>query len=155
MRSIKATAKRSAKPATGKPETAKPEAPAVNVNGTAKPAEAARPSRNVSRTIATVARQATNFGGNLSDRDAAYLAFYSRFAKAAPDGTVTVRAIAESGARPAYNGSNKPHDAGVIVRLTKAGILATAPDGSSFTVTERGKALKPYAEAKPFEAAKA
>jgi hypothetical protein len=133
-------AKPAAKPA---PVAAKPAKPA------AKPADApAKPSANVNRTIATIAAQACNFGGVVSTRDEAYLAFYASFAKAARDGVATVRAIAESGRKPAYNGSNKPHDAGVVQRLHKAGIINAASDGSSFRFTDLGRKHKAYASAK-------
>lgn len=94
---------------------------------------AAKPVRGVNATARTIAAAATHFGG-LSDRDTAYLTFYAGIAKRG-NGTVTVRDLATSEARPAYNGSNKPHDAGVIVRLTKAGLLNPSADGHSFTFT--------------------
>jgi hypothetical protein len=126
---------------------AKPAAPAPAPAPAAPVAtETAKPSANVTRTIATVAKRATNFNG-LSDRDNAYLAFYASFAKADAGGNVTVRAIAESGRKPAYNGSAKPHDAGVIVRLVKAGLITET--AGAFTFTERGKALAAYTSAKP------
>lgn len=106
----------------------------------------AKPAANLTRTATTVARAATNFGG-LSDRDAAYIAFYAAFAKR--DGTVTLAAIVASGNRPAYAGSNKPHDAGVIVRLTKAGLIKPASDGASFTFLPAGQSLAAYSTAKP------
>lgn len=121
------------KPVIAKPVTVAA-IPAVIVPAVAKP------SANITRTAATVAKQATNFG-SLSDRDTAYLAFYKRLA-AKHGGTVTVANIVASNERPAHIGSNKPHDAGVIVRLTKAGILATAADGHSFTVTALGASTK-------------
>lgn len=104
-----------AKPATTEPVAVQP----------------ASPSRNVTRTAATIAKQLCNFGG-LTDRDTAYLSFYASLGKLT-GGTVTVRAIAESGRRPDYSGSSKPHDAGVIQRLAKAGLLTVTPDGGSFT----------------------
>lgn len=110
-------------------------------------AKPASPPSTVTRTITTIARHATNFG-NVSDRDEAYLAFYAGFAKRAANGIVTVRAIAESGKRPAYNGSSKPHDAGVVNRLTLAGFIKQSADSTSFTFTDKAKAHKLYASAK-------
>lgn len=116
-----------------------------NVAKPVKPEAApSKPSANVNRTIATIAKQACNFGGTVSDRDSAYIAFYASLARALPGGVVTIRAIAESGRKPAYNGSAKPHDAGVVQRLHKAGIVAASPDGSSFTFTKHGQSLKAY-----------
>lgn len=132
-------------PAPAKQAAAPAPAPAV---AAAPATEPAKPSANVTRTIATVAKRATNFNG-LSDRDTAYLAFYAGFAKR-DNGTVTVRAIAESGLRPNYNGSSKPHDAGVIVRLTKAGLITEA--NGSFTFTDKAKTLAAYTGAKPHAA---
>lgn len=113
---------------------------------------AAKPVRGVARTCSTIARDATNYGGSLSDRDNAYLAFYAGFAKRASNGIVTVADIAtrfrDLGAKPDYIGSCKPHDAGVIVRLTKAGIIKHVSDGTSFTFTDTGKQSKLYASAK-------
>lgn len=109
-----------AKAATAKPVTSTaPVAPAV-----------ARVPANITRTIATIDAQRTNFGAR-SDRDNAYIRFYAGFAKR-DNGTVTVQAIVAADRRPAYNGSNKPHDAGVIVRLIKAGILTGSAGSFSF-----------------------
>jgi hypothetical protein len=106
----------------------------------------AKPSAKITRTAATVAAQATNFAV-LSDRDTAYLAFYSKLVKRADGARITLADIAGSGERPNYAGSNKPHDAGVIVRLTKAGLLQTATDGHGFTVSERGRTHAAYTSA--------
>jgi hypothetical protein len=108
--------------------------------------KAAKPSGGIVRTAATVVKQLTNFG-SLSDRDTAYLAFYASLAKAASDGAVTLAGIVQSGRRPEYAGSNKPHDAGVIVRLTKAGLIAPNADGHSFTFTATGKSQAAYTKA--------
>lgn len=121
-----------AKPATvaTKPAPAAPDAePAARIIGTA-------------RTAATIANGAASFGGVLSDRDQAYLAFFASFAGAKRDKRVTVSDIANSGRRPAYNGSNKPHDAGVVTRLAKAGILTVEAGGAAFTFTKRGRETK-------------
>lgn len=136
---VKRTPKLNAKPAatTTKPAPVKPSV-------AAKPTG---PARGVTRTIATIARHATNFD-QLSDRDEAYLAFYAAFAKRASNGIVTVADIAASGRKPAYNGSSKPHDAGVINRLTKAGLIAQRDGSASFTFTANGKAHKLYTTAK-------
>lgn len=106
----------------------------------------AKPSANLTRTAATVVRHATNFAV-LSDRDSAYLAFYAKLAKASVTGNVTLAGIVASGERPLYAGSNKPHDAGVIVRLTKAGLLAHAADGTGFTFSPTGKTHGEYTKA--------
>jgi len=146
------------KPATAKPAVTKLPALAAKPTTTdAKPAPAAPEAEPavrilpIARTCATIAAQATNFGGVLSDRDAAYIAYYAGLAKRAKAGVVTIRAIADhftaTGLKPAHGGSAKPHDAGVIVRLTKAGVIAPEADGTSFTFTKLGKTLKPYAAA--------
>ncbi len=127
--------------ASGKSNVAKPAKPAA-----ADAAPVAKPSGNVTRTARTIAAQATNFGG-LSDRDNAYLAFFAGFAKRT-GGRVAIADVHASGLLPDYSGSRKPHDAGVIVRLTKAGLVSPASDGTSFTFTELGKASKPYASAR-------
>lgn len=131
-----------------KPVAAKPAAkltPIVAPLATETPA-VSTPSANISRTERTIAKLATNFGG-LSDRDNAYIAFFARIAKRAASGIVTVRDIVADGGRPDYAGSSKPHDAGVIVRLNKAGVLASTADGASFAFTNSGKALSAYASA--------
>lgn len=114
------------------------------VTATTEPvaAQPASPSRNVTRTAATIAKQLCNFGG-LTDRDTAYLSFYASLGKLT-GGTVTVRAIAESGRRPDYSGSSKPHDAGVIQRLAKAGLLTVTPDGGSFTFSPAARTHAAY-----------
>ena len=109
-------------------------------------ATAAKPSGNVTRTAATIAKAATNFGG-LSDRDSAYITFYAGFAKRNGNKPITIADIHAAGTRPAYNGSNKPHDAGVIVRLGKAGLITASPDGSSFTFTKLGTSRVEYGKA--------
>lgn len=98
----------------------------------------------IARTCATIARNATNFGGTLSDRDHAYITFYASLAALAADGIVTIRAIADSGRGPAYNGSAKPHDAGVVNRLRKAGLLTVEADGTSFAFTPNAHTLRSY-----------
>lgn len=138
---LASTAKVSAKPAkrviSAKPVTAKVEAKPAKV--VAKPvtpvAAPAKPSANVTRTAATIAAGACNFGG-LSDRDAAYVTFYASLAKAAANGVVTLRAIVDSGRKPNYQGSAKPHDAGVIQRLAKASLVATRDNGAAFVFTK-------------------
>lgn len=105
----------------------------------------AKPSGSITRTARTVLAQRANFGG-LSDRDNAYLAFFAGFAKR-DNGTVTLPAIVESKRHPVYVGSAKPHDAGVIIRLGKAGLLTTNADATSFTFTPAGKALAAYSTA--------
>lgn len=159
MRKLNVTAKpaSAAKPAKlAKP--AKPVAVAaapVATVATAEPAPVAvavtadKPARapaGIARTASTIAAMRCNFGA-LSDRDEAYFSFYASLAKASPDGTVTVRAIAESGRAPRYTGSAKPHDAGAIQRLHKAGIIATSADGAGFTFTDGARGHKLYASA--------
>jgi hypothetical protein len=102
--------------------------------------------RGVNRTAATIAKQATNFGGTLSERDEAYFAFWASFAKR-NNGTVTVTDIASSGRKPNYNGSAKPHDAGVAVRLAKAGIVAIHDNGHRIVFTDNGRKHKCYTTA--------
>ena len=119
----------------------------VTVPTVAQIAAVAKPSANITRTAATVVRQATNFAV-LSDRDSAYLSFYAGLAKANATGTVTLAGIVASGNRPNYNGSNKPHDAGVIVRLTKAGLLQPGIDGHGFQFSSTGKTHGAYTAAK-------
>lgn len=130
-------AKPGAKPANGKP--AKPVTGLAKPAGKAKPAtEAAKPSANVTRTAATIAAQACNFG-NLSDRDTTYMRFYASLAKRAANGVVTLRGIVDSGhARVpgATFASAKPHDAGVIQRLAKAGLLSIRDNGAAFVFTK-------------------
>lgn len=106
----------------------------------------ARAPAGIARTASTIAAMRCNFGA-LSDRDEAYFSFYASLAKASPDGTVTVRAIAESGRAPRYTGSAKPHDAGAIQRLHKAGIIATSADGAGFTFTDGARGHKLFASA--------
>lgn len=118
-----------------------------NVAPTAKPAAVAtpseptvaKPSGNVVRTVRTIAARATNFGG-LSERDESYFSFYKTFGN-----SVTVGQIHASGKRPAYTGSNKPHDAGVIVRLVKAGLYTEA--GGTLVLTDAGRAHRVTATA--------
>jgi hypothetical protein len=127
------------KPATAKPATAKA-APAAKPETTT--ATAPRVPANITRTIATVERGACNFGGTISDRDNAYFGFYKQLI-AANGGKLTVAAIVASGRKPAYNGSAKPHDAGVIQRLGKAGLLAgTGSESAPLTLTARGQSTK-------------
>jgi hypothetical protein len=101
--------------------------------GTTPPA-VAKPSANITRTAATVARGNTNFA-EISDRDNAYFTFYKRLILAAGKAPLTVADIAKHGRNPDYTGSNKAHDAGVIVRLGKAGLLSydTAKQAISLT----------------------
>lgn len=120
----------------------KPVAPEAKANAEAIVAAAAKPPAHITRTAATIAKQATNFG-SLSDRDTAYLGFYRRLASTLPGHVVTVAAIVACGQRPPHIGSNKPHDAGVIVRGIKAGIYAaTDTTGHAFTITELGQSTK-------------
>lgn len=122
--------------AAGRSNVAKPATPAT-------PETVARVPRGVNRTAATIAKQATNFGGVLSERDTAYLAFYGSLARL-NHGTVTVADIATSGRAPVYSGSCKPHDAGVIVRLTKAGLCTVHDNGHRVVFTDKAKALAAY-----------
>lgn len=103
----------------------------------------AKPSANVTRTAATIAARRTNFNG-LSDRDTAYLGFYRRLAAISIDGILTVAGIVASGMHPPHIGSNKPHDAGVIVRGIKAGLYSPVGDsnGHAFTITELGRSTR-------------
>lgn len=109
---------------------------------TAKPvaAKAAKPAGHITRTAATIAKAQANFG-SLSDRDTAYLGFYKRQASK-HGGTVTLADLHGSGERPSYNGSNKPHDAGVIQRLSQAALISVRDGGNAFTITERGRTTK-------------
>jgi hypothetical protein len=130
-------------PAPKRPARALGVPPAVKPLATASaipaPADApAKPTRiaGVERTAATIAADRTNFAV-FSDRDASYIAYYAPLAKRTTDGVITVRAIAEyfrdTGHAPAVPGSSaKPHDAGVIVRLTKAAFIVHTADGTSF-----------------------
>lgn len=108
----------------------------------------AKPAAHINRTASTIAAQRTNFGGVLSDRDVAYFGFFARLAKRANGKPVTIADIVASTDAPAYNGSAKKHDAGVIVRLSKANILTVAPDGSSFTFTKAALTHAAYTSAK-------
>lgn len=142
----KIVAKPAAAKPVAKPVSAKPVAATALANATAIVANAAapavaKPTANITRTAKTIAAGAANFG-TLSDRDTAYLGFYRRLAATLPGNVVTLAGIVASGQRPPHVGSNKPHDAGVIERLTKAGILATASDGHSFTITALGASTK-------------
>lgn len=147
----KLTTTKPAKPAIA----AKPVAPVAPV--AAKPAVASKPAKpdagpakpaaHITRTAATVAAQRTNFGG-LTDRDAAYLTFYGKLARA-NGGKLTVAAIAAAGPRnPHYPGSSKAHDAGVIVRFCKAGLCTTSPDGNELTFTKLATSHAAYNAAK-------
>lgn len=150
---LKSTRKIVAKPVASKP-AAKPVAavttvaataakptPEATANATAIVAAAAKPAGHITRTAATIVKQAANFG-SLSDRDTAYLGFYRRLAATAPNGVLTLAVIVASGQRPPHIGSNKPHDAGVIERGSKAGLYAVAADGHSFTITKLGTDTK-------------
>lgn len=135
---------------TAKPVKRLPRKPKAVKPATVEAAPAAEPAAAprvipIMRTCATIARNATNYGGTLSDRDHAYIAFFASFAKHAPGGIVTVRAIVDSGRRPAYSGSSKPHDAGVVNRLRNAGLLTVEADGTSFAFTDAATTLKSYA----------
>lgn len=133
-----------AKPVSGKPSlaplgaAAAAQAPRSNVVAPKLPTVAAptvaKPVAGIARTVRTIAARATNFGG-LSDRDESYFSFYKRLA-AKHGGTVTVAQIHASGERPNYAGSNKPHDAGAIVRLCKAGLISEA--GGAIKLTADG-----------------
>lgn len=131
----------SVKPASAKPAaTAKPVVVAKPAAATGKPA---KPAGNVTRTASTIAAAACNFG-NLSDRDSAYMRFYAGLAASAANGVVTLRAIVDSGKRPEYSPSNKPHDAGVIQRLAKAGLLTVRDNGAAFVFTAKAKTHAAY-----------
>lgn len=98
-------------------------------------ATVAKPSGSITRTAATIAAQRTNFN-SISDRDTAYLAFFTKLANR-NGGTCTAQQIAQavlSGETPHYAGSCKPNDAGVRVRLHKAGRIVNSADGLSFTI---------------------
>lgn len=107
---------------------------------------AAKPIRGLAATARTIVANATHFGG-ISDRDTAYIAFYAGIAKRG-DGTVTLASLATTGDRPTYVGSNKPHDAGVINRLTKAGLVTPTADGRAFTFTTAAHTHAAYSSAK-------
>lgn len=156
--SAKRAAKPAAAPATDTAVSAEPatvaaaaptELPAVTLPvaaDTSTTPAAAKPSSQITRTAATIVRNATNFA-SLSDRDTAYLAFYATLYKRCGYRPIGLIDITGSGERPAYAGSNKPHDAGVIVRLTKAGYLTPAADGRSFDFTDTAKTLAAYTTA--------
>lgn len=136
-----------AKRAASAPKLIKPAKPAAKpVDAKPVAAAPAKPAIRVERTAATIVAQRTNFG-ELSDRDGAYMRFFATFAKAARNGVVTLAAIVESGKRPAYNGSNKPHDAGVVNRLVKAGFIQHDADGKSFRFTKAGQQRAEYTKA--------
>lgn len=165
---IKPTTRKIVTAKAGKPVTPKAPAtatavPALAVAATAQAAagrsnvvpapadaapKAAKPSGHITRTAATIVAARTNFGG-LSDRDNCYLSFYATFAGGDKRGAVTIESVHASGARPTYAGSNKPHDAGVIVRLTKAGLVSPASDGRSFSFTDKARDLAAVSTAKP------
>lgn len=134
------------KPVAAKPVTASTPAKPVAAKPAPAPAVAAtdaapKTPANVTRTIATIAKRATNFGG-LSDRDNAYIAFFASFAKR-DGGSVTIATLAASGARPSVPGSSaKPHDAGAVNRLVSAGLIREA--GGVITFTDAGKSLAAY-----------
>jgi len=86
-----------------------------------QPVTIAKPPAGITRTAATIAAARTAFG-HLSDRDNIYLAFFAKHAKQR-GGSVTLAQLATCGERPNTT-SNKPHDAGVAVRLGKAGLIA-------------------------------
>lgn len=126
-----------------------------NVAPAAKPAVAkaaspAKPAAGITRTAATVAAGRYPFG-NLTDRDNAYIAFYATLAKRG-NGSVTLAdmhgAAALAGQMLSSIPSRKPHDAGVIVRLVKAGVITTADNGGSITFTARGKSEAAYSKAR-------
>ena len=83
-------------------------------------ADATKPSGNITRTAATIAKHITAFG-SVSDRDNVYIAFYAKYIKK-HGGRVTLDQLAHCGERPRCT-SNKPHDAGVAVRLSKANLF--------------------------------
>lgn len=124
-----------------KPSAAKQAAPAPAPT-TPADAEPAVRIIGTARTAATIANAAASFGGVLSDRDQAYIRFYASFAGAKRTGRVTLTELANSGRKPNYAGSNKPHDAGIVTRLSKAGILNVDADGSAFTFTPHALTLK-------------
>ncbi len=118
---------------------------AVSTPAPATPVVAvAKPAAGLARTARTIVANATNFG-NLSDRDTAYISFYAGLAKRSVTGVVTLADIVASGQRPAYVGSNKPHDAGVINRLAKANLLTASADGTSFSFRDAAKTHAAYA----------
>lgn len=99
----------------------------------------ARVPATITRTAATIHAMRTNYA-SLSDRDQAYFAFYASFAGAKRDHTFTVADIVASGRYPAYNGSKKPHDAGAVQRLVKAGLLLETDNGHTLRLTDTGRA---------------
>lgn len=107
---------------------------------------AAKPVGSITRTAATIVAARCNFGG-LTDRDAAYIAFFASFTKRANKPSVTLAEIRETAARPDYSGSAKAYDAGVIQRLTKAGLIKHSTDGTSFEFVDGAKTHAAYARA--------
>jgi hypothetical protein len=135
-----------AKPAKPAKPDAKPApvAVAVAAKPVSKPADtAALPSRDIVRTAATVARNATHYGA-ATTRDDYYLAFFASFCRKASNGSVTLRTIADS-KRTVDTGGNfasaKPTDAGVINRLRKAGRITVSADGNTLSFTESQRKL--------------
>src|ERR1700749_1720246 len=111
----KAPASSGRKIATGK--AAKP-AKAATV-AAAKPDKAPRaPSFGITATAKRIEIGAANFGGNLSDRDNAYLHHYGALCRKLGKRTLTLRDIAENSPKAAsgkpvisgYDGSAKAHD---------------------------------------------
>lgn len=137
-------AKRTAKPTEAKPVSAKLAAKPGKPDAAEAPAT---PSRDISRTATTIAANRTNFGGSLSDRDNAYITFFASFVSG--NKPIAIRAIAESARGPAYNGSAKPYDAGVVNRLRKAGVISVSEAGDTFTFTKTGRSLASFVSGAP------
>lgn len=151
MRKINTTAKpvSAATLAKRAAKLAKQAAPAVTETpdaGITEAPVAAKPSGSITRTAATIVRGLCNFGG-LTDRDAAYITFFATFCKRPDMPTVTLAEIRETTARPDYAGSAKAYDAGVIQRLTKAGLLKHTADGTAFEFTDAAKTHAAYSKA--------
>jgi hypothetical protein len=129
------------------PVVAKTTAAAVPKVSTAKAApvvaveKIAKTPATITRTAATIHAMRANFA-SLSDRDQAYFAFICTFAGVKRDQTVTIKDIVESKRFPNWAGSKKPHDAGVMERLVKAGLLVEGDAGHSFRFTDKGREHK-------------
>jgi len=96
-------------------------------------AKVAKPIAGITRTAATIAAGRAAFG-SLSDRDNVYLGFFAKHANA-NGGKVTLTQLVQSGERPNTT-SNKPNDAGVAIRLAKAGLIAYDHATQSISLTK-------------------
>lgn len=119
---------------------------AVAVASVAKADKPARvPTFGVNATAKRIDIGAANFGGTLSDRDNAYLSHYGKLCRTLGKRTLTLTDIATNSPKAAsgkpvisgYSGSAKAHDAGVVQRLAKAGLVSTGEHGAAITFTAK------------------